>query len=1659
MDSQSHTGALSPSFRGTPVRVPAVLGIALALVLSSLAALPYAVSSDPGLWDHGDMTRSVLWNFTDAADYDLYNSTVSGGLGALQASNETTGENSTAQYLLGTVTNVDLLAVPDSMAIDNASLPLQSITLQPGPEGFDNYLDEWFPYWTPPDGSDLVLNSQYDPSVTYNKQSRVIMSFNLSSVPANATVKQATLLLYEKSGRSQVIEYSIRAMNTSWDEQGVSWMTKDDVHSWNNIGGDFSDESFLSGTVEDRIGWHEFDMTRLVDLWLRNVIPNHGFMIYPKPQLGDATKIFTDCEITNKPEQRPQLVINYTQGEAVGVYESAPLGPGTNSTFTLASWDPATFSRASDEFDGSSLSLKWQWTLDPTAAGGSVNFDRPGWLNVTGSEPTYLPNLSAGCNLLYQNVTGNFTAETDLQAYFVSDSMGAGLMMMDDVVTWLAIYITGSGGAERIVSEASNGGMRVSLGSMPWSDSAVFLRMERSAAVYRFLASTDGADWITVGTYAPTYDLGLAAYLGPFVFSGSSALQPCVEFDYVRILPSEERTVLELSVRTGNSTSLADPSWGAWSAPLSPDSGVVINSAGMYVQYRATLRTTCEWLSPILSGFECHYERHSTNGTITTREVAPAAFLSWESMKVTQTLAAGEVEYFYSTDHGAIWTSLGYGISFPLSISEQTLMIRAELTTHDTSVTPSIDTIEVVFRISHAFFYVSAPATVEAGQPFSVYIEPKDTSNNTASWTGAVTLHAVDSWGMEGASAVLAVTQADVPPGGQLTVSNERYDVAETIRVLVSGGGETGMSQIITVVPGPASHIAIEPNITTLTSNSSTVFTANVCDDFGNNISGASFSWHADASLGTLNTTTGNTVNLTAVATESSGYLNASAGGLTASMFILVSALGLPPQIDSDIPVQTVPEDFGSWTLDIGPYISDSEDDLGQLRWYSTNDSIVKVTGENRTGDMLVTFTTIQDLCGSNLLDLWVVDTDRMTSRGTIVVDITPVNDPPKIDPIDPLVVRYDDPYSYNLEFYVKDVDTPARDITMSVDTASAPYVVVSNLWLIFLYPESLNGTQQTVFLSVSDGEYTASTIILVTVSDDQVPRALGELPDQVMLQGEVRRGAFDLDDYFTDPDESNLYYTNRETHVGVLIQSNHTVDFYAPNNWAGEEYIVFTAEDDMGARAENPLRMKVIWVNQPPTISNVPDLVVRYEVTYDFDLRPYISDLDEDIGTIVVTVGDTHAWTLGTLMSMSFPSSMVGTKVPVSITVSDGFLSDWWTINVTVSDDNPPELVMVAPDHSFIEDNPLDYPVIGHIEDLFTDVDDDPLTYSAFVSVQNVTAELVSTGGEWSIHFTTDDDWYGSADLTFRATDPDGALVETTVALTVMSDPDTPVLKLPDSFSVTQGSRSLLEVNGNVTDPDSVSTDYRWVIDSPYPGFVSTYGGIIVFDFPLDFLKDGEKSRTITVTVVVIDQDNLIATDNMTITVLRNVVVERQEAGLMLGLVGLVGAVVVLSAYAIVRRKRPFRIHDMMLIHNDGFLIGRYAHHVAGELDPDVMSGMLTAVLNFVEDSMSPSHEQLKTFGFKEYQVLVKRGGKAFASIVYSGDAPEGIDKSLGEFLATFERVYKKKIVDWTGDIDTDFAGVEVLIKSFVREHSKKARLNGELWRTVGREKEKGSA
>jgi regulation of enolase protein 1 (concanavalin A-like superfamily) len=1611
------------------------------MLLSSVALVSSPASSDPVDINNPDDTHTLVWGFDNASDYNLNSASVGGGVASLTIRNETVAEDSQADFALGTRSNIDISTYPGSLVLDSTVESAATVTYQPISNGIDSYISEARPNDNFDGDSALMLDSEA------SKSFRILMQFDLSAIPSDAVVANATLLLYEVSGgKGNPVTFDVHPLTTAWSEPDATWNKYDMTNFWTTAGGDYDGYSYARGTVDNTVGWKSANITRLVEQWVRGTTANLGFIMVPVPAGGDALKVFQSSDSASNTGYSPKLVVDYLVPGASGAYESRALGPGTNSTFTSASWSDSSMSFLTDEFSGLALSSGWTWLNDPSADDGSYNVGvtRSGWLHVIGSSSTEILGTSVTANYLHETVTGDFTATTSLEDAFSAGNMGAGIMLMEDLRNWMYIAKADPSTSGKLQVTACEEGWSANVANIAWTGlSNAFLRVERNSTGFWMYSSADDADWTLIYHMAPTVEMAQRLLVGLVVYSASSSL-PVVDFDYLRIEPAGA-VAHDVMVRVGNSTDTADPSWGGW-VPVN-GSTAVVGEAGRYFQYRIYLETDGEWYTPEFQGITVHYERYGTSGFVETHDYVPSDFSMWYTLTTAEDDSGGRARYYYSTDRGATWIYAGTGGSYTIMSTQNVLRVRVSLESFDTLRTPLVDSVTVIYGTAIQSFYLVVPGTVVAGEAFAVTIYAKDSTNVTMMhWTGPVTLDALDRYGADEASGELSVSAVQITGGGYVTVPNEAYTVAETITIVASASGISGLSAPITVLPGPIDHIEVGPPVVQPEEFTAQSYTATAYDAHGNVVPDTGFAWTVSGGIGVLNTSSGASVTLVTYAAPAEGYLNVTLGGTSASLHITVITPAHAPVFTSSLPTQTQEEDSGSWTVDLRPYVEDEEHGDSELRWYMMNETLVSVTGENVTGAMTITLSTMQDLFGENVLTVVVVDPEGMASSTTLKVVITPVNDGPSIDPITPLVIHYDSVYLYNFRYYIHDVDTPYDNLTLSVDEVNAAYIEAQKLTLAFDYPESFNGYTAMVVVTVSDGELSSATIVWVTVSDDSVPILTEDLPDVTMYQGEVLLKAFDLDDHFMDPDQDILYFASGFEHIWVNITTDHWVNIFAPWDWSGDEIVVFSASDAEGARVEEAVTVTVLPVNQAPWIDGVPDLSVRFESRYEFDLLPYMGDPEDPMEQLVVTTDDTHIAVMGATLSMLYPMGMNGTKVQVRVTVSDGELSDSQTVNISISNDYPPEAEDLN-DHSFMEDLPIPYPMSGTLEDYFSDPDGGTLTFEAFTWTELVTATAVPNGiGHWTVNFYTDGNFNGETHVTVRATDSEGAIAEKTILLTVISVADAPTLDVYDTFDFQQGVNAAVDLSKYIRDPDSVLAQMSFSITGNEDAqYIDVAAGMLLIEFPADFLDKNEDSRAVELYLTVMDQTGLM--DTATVTVLVTKIPSGATSPLTLVAVLILAGVTVGSfAVAMGMRRKPFVIRDIMLVHNDGFLIGRHAAAQAGEIDEDILSGMLTAVLGFVEDSMASSKDTLRTFGFKEYQVMVKRGKKAYMAVVYEGDAPDNMDEALGEFMTKVERIYRKSLDHWTGDIESEYAGVELLLQGFVKEHTKRGRRNGKV-------------
>jgi len=120
------------------------------------------------------------------------------------------------------------------------------------------------------------------------------------------------------------------------------------------------------------------------------------------------------------------------------------------------------------------------------------------------------------------------------------------------------------------------------------------------------------------------------------------------------------------------------------------------------------------------------------------------------------------------------------------------------------------------------------------------------------------------------------------------------------------------------------------------------------------------------------------------------------------------------------------------------------------------------------------------------------------------------------------------------------------------------------------------------------------------------------------------------------------------------------------------------------------------------------------------------------------------------------------------------------------------------------------------------------------------------------------------------------------------------------------------------------------------------------------------------------------------------------------------------------------YRVEQIFLIHREtGLLLGHVqAEHVVAQ-DPDMVSGMLTAIRDFVGDSFHVSQEDgVDTIRLGQLSVQVRVGPKAVLAAVVRGDAPQSLRTRLSETLERIHHSHAVALSRFDGDM-TAFANV----------------------------------
>ena len=775
-------------------------------------------------------------------------------------------------------------------------------------------------------------------------------------------------------------------------------------------------------------------------------------------------------------------------------------------------------------------------------------------------------------------------------------------------------------------------------------------------------------------------------------------------------------------------------------------------------------------------------------------------------------------------------------------------------------------------------------------------------------------------------------------------------------------------------------------------------------------------------------------------------------------------------------------EDSAYEELDLAPHVDD--DRRADLMFYVTGEDplLVYVAGENQTGELVMTFIPVANAHGEVLLRLYVVDKANQRAQTDLLVVVSSRPDPPYFVSVPPNVyVHPAKPYSFNYSSYIEDVDTPRSGLRIEVPVSARPYVSVNTsnpLGLVFSFTDRQLGQViafKLVVLDESDNQ--VSRDISITVTSDLVPELREPLPDIEMLEDVSNTSVFELDEFFFDPDRDTLYYSYGNTHVTVVISDKfpHTVGIFLPPDWYGDDTITFRATDPKGALLEDTVRVRVRPVDDPPMFLDnpaIPEIRVRVGTDYYYELKPYIVDVDDAIGSLELTTDDpAHAqsykyapYVLGLKLSYPAPER----SIRLRISVSDGVATVMRNITVTIISGYVPELIGWRPPSDIVLEEGGTYPqafdmsvafdqdLVGTAEGLRS-LKFEFLCYDSRQSEPFGQAEYVWRSGAWvdlyadrdvglvrfrmtammSVDIAlADPDWHTQLEgydwpliVIIRVKDQGNAFSEYSLLLHVMPVNDAPSVSPIPAVNVTGVFGLVLRTY--VRDVDTPYSALTIRVESLAAGVIANaqvYGELLYLDF-----TDSDP-RTEVLKLTVSDGEYTVST-NITVNV-RAMPAEGLDLTMWLWFIVVIaasgGAALYLSKF-IWRRFEPPNVQDVFLVYGDGVIIRHLTRRGVIGMDEDLAIAMLTAIQEFVQQSMRSA--QLKSMQAGEHNILIERDRKRnfYIAVIHTGSVSDELRIAVNLATRAVQDRYARVLARWNGDL-AKFDGVDELLRDILK-------------------------
>ncbi|MBQ5611710.1 MAG: tandem-95 repeat protein [Fibrobacteraceae bacterium] len=496
-----------------------------------------------------------------------------------------------------------------------------------------------------------------------------------------------------------------------------------------------------------------------------------------------------------------------------------------------------------------------------------------------------------------------------------------------------------------------------------------------------------------------------------------------------------------------------------------------------------------------------------------------------------------------------------------------------------------------------------------------------------------------------------------------------------------------------------------------------------------------------------------------------------------------------------DIPAQKIKEKESFAEIALDKFVEDKDHDFAKLKWTVSGNKDLKVQIAGKTAKVL---TPNKMWHGEETLVFKVTDPEGASDERSVVFTVESINDVPEFVKqvqeqtinekaqfkqirLDELVKDADHKNEeLKWEFDIKPVKGSAEGLAVNIDQNRVATIAIPNkFW---------NGSADITFkVSDPEGASATSKATFTVKSVNDAPVFAKAIENQT-IQEKQEFQSFALADLITDPDHefSKLKISvSGNKDLKVNVGKDGVVSVKTPNElWNGEEKVTFTVTDPEGATAKQVVSFLVKSVNDVPVLKEIPAQKIKEKESFaEIALDKYVEDKDHDFSKLKWTVSgnkELKVQVSGKVAKIVIPNKMWHGEEILNFKVTDPEgASAEATVNFTVESVNDvPEFVKQVQGQAINEKAQFKQIRLDELvkdadhknEELKWEFDIKPAKGSAEGLTVNVDQNRVATIA------IPNKFWNGSADITFKVSDPEGASATSKATFTVKSVNDAPV-------------------------------------------------------------------------------------------------------------------------------------------------------------------------------------------------------------------------------------------------------------------------------------------